>query len=137
MGKTSKGFAILICKEGQEMIGDQENIITAITQRRQDDRHNMQTIEEVFAKTSRLHFRHWVTIGRTNYPHIGGMHHVITNPLHAALLQEAQQLRLQRQVHFANFIQKQSAAIGAQCRTLSVTGRTGKGTFHMAKNFAL
>ena len=49
---------------------------------------------------------------------------------------EAQQLGLQREIHLADFVEEQRAAVGELRRARAVFVRAGEGALHVAEDFA-
>ena len=96
----------------------------------------MQAVIQILAEAPGAHFLQRITIGGADKAHIGLHQLAAANRLKRTGLDEAQQLALQRQIHFANFIQKQRAAIRRPRRTHAVRHRAGKGAAHMAEDFA-
>ena len=83
------------------------------------DGKNVQPVVEVLAKASGLHFFPQLTISSGDDAHIGAARAVFAHAFVTFFLQGAQQFALQVQRHFADFIQKQGAALGH----LESTGR--------------
>ena len=66
----------------------------------------MQAVIKVFAEAPGAHFLQRVTIGGADEAHIRLHHLAAAHGLEGPGLDEAQQLALQRQIHFANLIQE-------------------------------
>ncbi|MCY1421041.1 hypothetical protein D9M71_366840 [compost metagenome] len=73
---------------------------------------DIQTIQQVFTKAPIAHHVFKIEVGRSQDTYIGAAGDRVTDPLVFLVLDEAQQLGLQRQWEIADFIKEQSAAIG-------------------------
>ena len=88
------------------------NIFLPFAQRRHGQPHHRQPVIQILPEFARAHGLIQIAIRRRDQPHIDldGM-----RPAHSlkfALLQNAQQLHLQRRSQFSNLVQKHHAAIG-------------------------
>ena len=92
---------------------------------------------QIGAKAPFHHLLAQIAVRRRQHPHIDPQAAVIADALNIAILQHAQQLRLQRQRQFANFIKEQGAVISHLKFTAAVADSPGKRPFHMAKQLAL
>jgi len=72
----------------------------------------MEAVEEIFAKAAGQDFGLRLPIGRANDPHVGAAQGVLADALNGLLLQEAQQLCLQGEVHLGDLVQEERAAVG-------------------------
>ncbi|MNP36705.1 hypothetical protein D3C76_1301130 [compost metagenome] len=96
----------------QQALGQRQNIGATLAQRSPRQREYRQTIEQVFTETPGRHLPRQIAVGGRNNSDIQGNRLAPTDPLHFPLLQYAQQLGLQPQRHFRDFIEQQGAAIG-------------------------
>ncbi|OQA34179.1 MAG: hypothetical protein BWY57_00641 [Betaproteobacteria bacterium ADurb.Bin341] len=96
----------------QQVVAQHGNIGTPFTQGRQCQRQNVQPIIQIGPETPPLHQRLKVNARRRNHPNVHPLNPVGTQGLDFALLEDAQQLRLQRQRHVADFIEKKGPAVG-------------------------
>ncbi len=97
----------------QPVRGDGQNVAGARRQRQGAQREHRQPPIKIGAEAAGCHFAGQIAIARCNDAHIHGNRPPRAHWLHFAFLQHAQQLGLRRQRQFANFVQKQRAAIGA------------------------
>ncbi len=95
-----------------EMVGQKRNVLLALAQRRNVQRHHVQAVVEVFAERALLERRAQILVGGGDHAHVDVPRHVAAQPLEFALLQNAQQLHLDGRRHVADFIQKHRARIG-------------------------
>src|SRR5205085_4564850 len=84
-----------------EVGGEQRNVLLTSAQRRQHERHDVQTIIEVTAKSARLDFRFEVTVGGSDESYINDDGLCAADALELALLQNAQELDLNPRRQFA------------------------------------
>jgi len=78
-----------------------------------------------------------IAIGGGDHAHIHRHLLLRTDRAHLALFQHAQQLGLQRQRQFRNFIEKQRAAAGVIKQALAARRGAGKSAFDMTEQFGL
>ena len=78
----------------------------------------MQPVVEILAKTPRLHLQQGIAVGGADEAHVDRLQLAAADPLQGAGLDEAQQLALQVQIHLADLVQKQGAAIRQAGRPL-------------------
>ncbi len=91
---------------------EQHPIRAALAQRRDDDRHLAAAVIEILAEAALLDLGLQVPVRGRDDAHVHLNQLATAQPLDDTLLQEAQQLRLQRQRHVANLIEKQHTAVG-------------------------
>ncbi len=92
---------------------------------------------EVGAKAPFHHLLAQIAVGGRQHPHIDPQAAVITDTLNIAILQDAQQLRLQRQRQLADFVEEQRAVIGHLKFAAAVADSPGKRPFHVTEQLAL
>src|SRR5262249_19041326 len=88
------------------------NILPSLAQRRQADRKNMQPVIQVLAKILVLDLLKEVAIRRSNDAHVHPHRRVAAHAIEFTLLQNAEQLDLGFRRQFADFVEKDRAAIG-------------------------
>ncbi len=98
-----------------------QNVIAALAQRGDGERKHVEAVVKIFAEASRRHFLAQATVGRREDPDVERYGSPTAEALNLALLQNAQQLRLQRQRHLRHLIEQQGAAL----RLLEFPGVTG------------
>src|SRR5688572_9469460 len=94
------------------MTHEKINIFLPITQRWNGNGEQVQSIEEVTPEPSLGNFGIQITICCGNYAHIDPYGLFTTHSLELSLLQHAQQLGLNSQRKFTDFVQQNGAAIG-------------------------
>ena len=109
----------------QKMCCQQRNIFAPFSQRRQFQRDHVQAIKQVFSKRAiRAHLIEIAMRSRDDaHVHIHRLRRA--HGPHRAVLQHTQQLRLKREWHVADFIEKQAAAIGRLKQSL-LRGRSAR-----------
>ena len=76
------------------------------------DRHDVQPVIQVLAKRALLQRGAQILIGGGDHAHVDVPRLVAAQPLELALLQDAQQLHLNRRRHVADLVQEHGAGIG-------------------------
>src|ERR1041384_3373091 len=95
-----------------EMQDQRFEVRRAVPERRYVDRKNIQAMKQVVAEGAVRNHLLQVAIGSGNYPNADGDLSIFADREHLIFLQDAEQLRLQRQVQVADLVQEQHAAIG-------------------------
>ena len=114
-------------KLGDHTLGQRQNILAPLAQRRNRDPPHIQPIIQILAEPAPLHFARQIQIGRANQPQIHRNLAQAADPEKLPLLQHPQQLPLHLQRHVANLIQKQRAAVAQVHLALLPLGqRAGK-----------
>ncbi len=90
----------------EERLAQRQHVLAPFAQRRQLDREHVQAIEQVLAELPELNRLVQVAIGRRDDAGVGLEHARAAETLEFALLQHAQELRLRRQAHLADFVEK-------------------------------
>src|SRR5262245_23461121 len=101
------------------------------------DRQDVETMEEVGAKRSLLYHLTQVSIRRGDDPHADGDFSVLPDAEHAVLLQDAQQLGLQRAIELADLIEEEHTPFGGPDQSLAIVIRTGEGATPMPEQLTL
>ena len=109
--KTFYRLAITLGKALQKMASQQRDIFPPLPQRWYFNRHHIQAIVEILAKTPGIHLCGKIAMGRRNQPDINRDNLVATDTLNFALLNRTQQTHLHHRRDIANFIEKQRAAV--------------------------
>ena len=125
----------------QKVGHQQRDVLGALTQRRQCNRHDVQAVVQVHAELAAVGRRLQIHLGRRHHTAIDRYAGVAAQPLDAALLQRAQQLGLQCQRHRFDLVQKQRAAVGvfhlADAAAVGAGERTRLMTEHLALEHGL
>ena len=128
---------------GQQPLGDVGDVTATLTQRRQGDREDGEAIEEVFSKRPGRDGLVEIAIGGGDHADVDGNLAMIADSADGSLggsasggrLQDSQQLGLRLQIAFADFVQKQRAAVGQLEGSLAVAIGSGERPFDMAEEF--
>ncbi len=114
-----------------QAIDQQGDVALAFAQRRQFQRHHVQPVIQVFAKTPGADFLCQVAPGGGDHAHIDGDRPRLAHRLAFAGLQETQQLGLHARRHLADLVEKQRALVRRRHVTHVVGNRAGKGALAM------
>ena len=88
------------------------DIFLAIAQRRQMDVEDVEAVKQVLAQMAAAHRFLGHLIGGRHHPHVHFEFGLAAQPPHLGIFQNAQQLGLRLQGHFADFVQQQRAVLG-------------------------
>src|SRR5271154_1168162 len=114
----------------------QRNILAAIPERRQQNRKNIQAIKQVGSELMvRNHFRE-IAVCRRNQTSVALQRTRAPEPLELALLQNAQQLRLQFQRYFADLVQENRSTAREFKAPDALRDRAGESASLMAEDLA-
>src|SRR4051794_22708316 len=94
------------------MLRQKWNVILALAQRRQVNRDDVETIQQVFAERPRMNSLVRVFVGGGQQAHVNGNLVRTAKTAHPSLFKHAQQLRLQERRHLAYLTQQESPAVG-------------------------
>src|SRR5205823_15115806 len=137
---TAKRFLLrtqLAGKTAEEVICQHHGIPTTIPQWRYSDRHAVQAIEQVFAKFALSHLSQEILVRRANDAHVDLNWPTSPNALDDLILQETQQLNLERLWQITNFVEEQSATMGRLDFSDCLADRAGEGTTFVPEQLAL
>ena len=112
----------LLEKVGRET----RNVLGSFAERRQDERKDVQTVEQVAAETTRCDVLSQVAVGRSDETDSDASRGVLTHAFKAPFLQRPQQLALQLERDLADFIKKQRAAVSSLESPGPIAQRTSK-----------
>ena len=118
------------------MPGNRHDILRPLAQGGDSHGKDIESVIKVFAKHAPGNRLGHVTIGGRDNANIQRHRLLAADPLHLTFLQHAQQFALQIQGDFADFIQKERAAIGQLKPAYAVTNGSGERAAHVAKKFA-
>ena len=120
----------------QKIIYEQRNVVATVTQRRQMNAHNVQAIKQIFAKLFCRHGSFERLVRGGDDAHIHFQRRVAADAFERAGLQHAQDFRLRRGRHIADFIEENRAVIALLKFTDALDGRAGERAFFVAEQFA-
>ena len=96
----------------QKSVGEQQDIASALTQRRQRDLEDAQAIVEILAQRPALDRDLGVAVRGGDDPDIGFERLGAAKPLKLTFLKDAEKLRLHRRRHLAHLVEEQETARG-------------------------
>ena len=105
------------------------NIPRPVAQGGQPQGEHVKPVKQVFAEPPGFHFGRKVPIGGCHHPHINLDRTGRAQRQNFAFLQSAQQLGLQRQRQFANFVEQQRALVSGAEQAFPGVGRAGERAF--------
>ena len=119
------------------MGGQLGDVGAALAQRRQLQGDHRQPVVEVFAQGTLLHRPSRSSIGRRDHPDVDRMHLVATHRPHYAVLEKAQQLHLQVDVHLGDLVQEQHAAVRLAQQSQALAVGSGERPLDVSEQLAL
>ncbi len=121
----------------EELLDEQGRVFFSIAERREDHAHDAQAVEEVFAEATLADLFGEVPIGGGDDADVDLDGLGATDALHLALLEHAQEFRLQVELELAELVQEHGAAVGHLEDALARGGGAGEGALLVAEEFAL
>ncbi len=109
------------------------DIFLALSKGRYLEGYDFQSIIKIFAEQMVFHVFFQVAIGRGNNPHVDFHGLVSADSFDLSVLQETQELHLQRRRQFADFVEKQRAGVRELEFTALLRVCAGEGAFFMAE----
>src|SRR5205814_2092406 len=135
-GETERSLLAAVVAR-QEVGREQRNVAAALSKGRNDERDDVEPVEQVTAERSVRDRRLQVLVRRRDEAEVDGFRLAPAHRLDLALLQDAEQLALQRQRHIADLVEEERAAAGELEATLPRLRRAGEGAFHMPEQLRL
>src|SRR6266850_1807286 len=96
----------------QEMVRQQQNVISSLSQRRRRKLDDVQAVEQVLAKLVLTNGVDNIAVGGGDQAHVHAQFLIAANACKTAVFQEAEQFGLERPAHVADFIEEDGAAVG-------------------------
>ena len=109
----------------------------SLTQGRDFDGHNPQTVEEVFTEASFLNRASQVEVGGGNDPRVGRTRLALTHRLERLLLENAEELHLKVKRRVSRLVQEQRSPRGEVEPSDPLADRASEGSAHMPEEFGL
>ena len=103
-----------------EVLGQHGNVFAPVSQGRDLDRNHVQTVEQILLELAIGDHLPQIAIRRGDHAHVDLLASFGAQRLELALLQHAQQLRLQHRAHRPDFIEQDRAAVCERELTLLV-----------------
>jgi hypothetical protein len=88
------------------VLGQHRDVIRALAQRRNLQRHHLEAVEKIFAELSCRTEQFQVPAGGSQDAHIDGLRAILTHWANLALLQNTQELGLRLGVQFADLVEQ-------------------------------
>jgi hypothetical protein len=109
-----------------QVLNEPRQVLEPLAQRRNVNFEHVEAIIQIVAETARVYFRPEIPIGGGEDPNIDSDWGRGTHWQDRLLLKHSQQLRLQAQRHFADFVQEDCTASGPLEQPLLRSNGTGK-----------
>src|SRR5207245_11150279 len=121
----------------EQMIEQRSQVLAPLAQRRHAHRNDGEAVEEVGAEAATRHLRFEIAVGGCDDPRIDLTRARVADALEAALLQEAQQLRLELGRELADLVEEERAASGRLEPAGLVFPCARDGALHVSEQLAL
>ena len=121
----------------REVRREERDVLGAGAERRDEDRHDVDPVVEVLAERALPHRLGEVAVRRRDHPHVHADVARAADPLERLLLEETEQLRLQRRAHVPDLVEEDRAAVGQFEQSLLPRPRVGEGAPLVAEQLAL
>ena len=121
----------------EEVIHEQRHVFEPIAQRRNFHRDDSEPVIKILAERAVLHLRLQRFVRRADHAHIDRRALVVAHAPHFALLQHAQQLRLQRSRHRVHFIEENRPEVRLFEKPALVRHRAGERALLVPEQFRL
>ena len=118
----------------REAIRQRRNVLDAIPQWRDHDRHDAESIVEILAERPR---RGQIAVRRRDHSHVHANRRRAPHTLELLLLQRAQELRLELEVHLGDLVEQQGTTVRSLERSLDALHRAREGTALVTEQRAL
>src|SRR5260370_35557104 len=118
---------ILATEEGQEALGEKTDVLAPAAQGRDLQGEDVQAVEEVLPEGPLAHAPLQVAVGGGQDADVGAAGGRIADALVLAVLDEAEQLRLERERQVADLVQQQGPAFGQRDPPGMAAGGAGEG----------
>ena len=120
---------------GEEVLREQRDVFRPVAQRGHLDRHHPQPVVEVLPQRARFDGRLGVGVRGGDEPHVHDrVVRLAPDPAHHAVLNDAQQLRLDRLRHLDYLVQEQRAAVRRFEQAGLVADRAGERAFAVTEH---
>jgi hypothetical protein len=133
-GRHAAHVAVALAGDlAHEVLDECGNVLAPLAERRHVDRHDVEPIVEVLAERALAHGAPQIHVGRRQDPHIDRHGAHPAQPLDLALLQDAQELRLQVEPQGADLVEEHRAAVGELEAAELLRVRPGEGALLVAE----
>jgi hypothetical protein len=124
-------------EEFNVMLHEWRNVFASIPQGRQRDRKYIQAIVQIAAKFSALYHPLEVLVSRGDQTYVDAMRAPAPEPFEFLFLQNAEELRLQRERYVTDFIEEQGSFVSQVEAADFLRDRSGKSSPFVAKKLTL
>ena len=121
----------------QEVIGQRRDVLAPLAQRRQQDRHDVQAVEQVFAELPVVGELLQAALRSGDDPHVDRDRLRPADAFDRPVLQHAQQLHLHRPRHVVDVVEEDGAAVGQLEAAGVIPQRAGEGAALVAEELRL
>ena len=121
----------------EEVLGEQRDVVTALAQRRQVERDDVQAVVEIAAEVSGANLLVEVAVRRRDDARVDRNRLGRADGNHFALLQHAEQLDLRRRRRLADFVEEERALRRRAEEAELVADRAGERSLHVTEQLAL
>src|SRR6266581_6164549 len=122
---------------GEEMAGQQRNVLAPLAQRRQAQADHVEAVEQIFPEQALAHPLLEVLVRRGDDADAGTNRLMAADPVEMAVGEDAQQPRLQFRWHIADLVEEQRAAFGLLETAAPLRVGAGEGASFVAEQFGL
>ena len=111
--------AVLAAEFGEEFARQERDVLLALAQRRHEERHHVEAVEEIFAEVALGDLLFEILVGGGNQADVDAQGLCAADRREQLVVEGAEHLGLRFEAHVADFVQKQRTAVGAfQCAAL-------------------
>src|SRR5687768_1283207 len=126
-----------LCGSPGEVRDEGGNVLRMLAERRQVELHDVEPIEEIAPETPLLHRLLERTRCRGDHPDVDAASLASAEPADLAVLEHAEQLRLEAERHVADLVEQQCAPVGCLEQTGAIGRRAGEGAADVSEELAL
>src|SRR5438445_203006 len=128
---------VLAGKPLEELIGEQRDVLFAVPQRRDHDRHHVQPEKEILPEFFALDAFLQVAVRGGNDAHVHFHRAVAAHALELPLLEHPQEFRLERGGNLTDLVEQNRAAVREFEAPFPLVQRPGEGALLVAEKFTL
>ena len=137
LGREGEPPARLGAVAREEVPRERQDVLAPLAQRRELDRDDVQAEVEVLAEAARGHLVAEDAVRRGDDAHVDRARLASAHAEHLALLEDAQELRLDVRAHLADLVEEERAAVGALEAAGPRRDGAGEGALLVAEELAL
>ena len=119
------------------MVDEQRNVLAPLAQRRHLDAQHVEPVEEVLAEAAGADLGLEFARGRGDHAHVDAARLRFAERAHFLLLEDAQQLDLERQRQLADLVEEERAAVGLDEEAAPRAVGAGEGALGVPEELAL